>query len=294
MWVVEFAKGFVRAPLSHWPFVPISRTVFGNTAGFRQNFYGAFSGGYHRLLGNSSSKFGRDPEVRSIVEALKRDGLAAVQGWIDPQYLTELREKILRLIETEGIKEEYISRLDARTVEQNIPEVFDILSDKVTTVIEEYYGSSFLVETTSFRLTQHVPEQVLTQGEVYSNHWHCDTCPATQVAVFIILNDVSEKDGPTAALTIAGTREAIRQGYTSRKRDDAVFERMENLPSKVEFVGPAGTMLFANVAKCLHRAGIPEPGRHREWLQFRIFPSREATDTRRLKVPRIKNIYARA
>ncbi len=74
------------------------------------------------------------------------------------------------------------------------------------------------------------------------------------MAVFVILNDVCEKDGPTAALTIAGTRDAIRWGYKSRKRDGALFERIENHPSKVEFVGPAGTILFANVCKCLHRA----------------------------------------
>lgn len=288
----RFIRHFVGAPLAHWPFVPISRKVFGNTAGFRQNLYGSLYSSYCRLFGKRSPGLFIDPEVRQLARDIRRNGFALAKGWLDLQTLQLVRGKILSHTEKENEgRNEYMKTLKTNIIVKNVPEVFRLFTPRMTAVVEEYYGSSFLIDQTGFRLTYHVPDDVLREREVYSNHWHCDCCPSSQLAVFIILNDVSEADGPTAALSISDTREMIRKGYKSRNRNDVhdvLFRAMDNHPAKAQLVGPAGTILFANVARCLHRAGIPEPGRHREWLQFRLHPCLDATDTSRLRPAKIK------
>ncbi len=129
--------------------------------------------------------------------------------------------------------------------------------------------------------------EVLAQGEVYSDRWHNDSGPTSMLAIFVLLNDVDSDGGPTSAINIPATKDIIRSGYASRKEAGQMTADIEANPHRVEMTGPAGTIMFVNVARCLHRAGIPAEGRHREWLQFRLFPSREATDTSRLRSAKI-------
>ena len=107
------------------------------------------------------------------------------------------------------------------------------------------------------------------------------------LAIFVLLNAVSTDTGPTSALNISATKKFVRNGYKSRGSDGPLIDAIESHPSKVEMIGPAGTVMFVNVARCLHRAGIPEPGKHREWLQFRLFPSFVKTDLTNFKSARI-------
>jgi hypothetical protein len=283
-----FAKSFVRDPLAHWPFVAISRLAFGNTTGFRQNFYGSLNGCYHRFFARRADEYAIDAEVREMAAGLRENDIALANGWLDAGTMTSVREQILPLAEKIGDKAAYITTLEGQEIEANIPQVFEFLTDKMTAVAEEYFGSPFQIGGMSFRLTQHVPNEILRKAEVYSNRWHFDSVPTSQLAIFIILNDISTADGPTAALPLSGSKEMVKRGYRYRNTvDDTMLRALEDHPSKAEFIGPAGTVLFANTATCLHRAGIPEHGRHREWLEFRLYPCRDATNKNRISTPGI-------
>lgn len=83
------------------------------------------------------------------------------------------------------------------------------------------------------------------------------------LAIFVLLNDVAANSGPTSALNISATRKAVRYGYNSWNMDDPLIDAIEADPSRVEMTGPARTIMFIYVAKCLHQAGIPEVDQRR-------------------------------
>lgn len=284
----SFARGFASDPFTHWPFTVISRRVYGNLSGFRQNLYGSIDTGIHRLAGLSHKKPACDAETKKLANDLRKFGFAKANGWIDPATIAKIRTPILAAAETQGSHlSEYFTILEAPTLAQHAPEAFDIFNPRINDFLEYYFGGPFLVNSGAFRLTRHVPESVLQQGEVYSDRWHTDSGPTSMLAIFVLLNDLGPDGGPTSAINIPATKDVVRQGYASRKETGQLTAQIENDPTRVEMTGPAGTIMFVNVARCLHRAGIPTEGKHREWLQFRLFPCRDATDTTRLRPAKI-------
>ncbi len=284
----SFAKGFASDPFTHWPFPVISRRVYGNLSGFRQNLYGSIDTGLHRLAGRSHRPASCGTETLAQAKALREHGVAKMSGWIDPATITTLRTSVLAAAETAGSNpSEYMTLLESHAFAEHTPEVFNIFNARVSNFLEHYFGGPFLVNSGSFRLTRHVPADVLEQGEVYSDRWHTDSGPTSMLAIFVLLSDLGPDGGPTSALDIPATKDVVRQGYASRKETGQMTTQLENSPAWVEMTGPAGTIMFVNVARCLHRAGIPEEGKHREWLQFRLFPCRDTTDTTRLRPAKI-------
>lgn len=283
-----FARGFASDPLSHWPFPAISRRVYGNLSGFRQNLYGSIHTSYHRLTARPAEAATLEPETRAQARQLRRNGAFMVSGWLDPEVVARIGKRVLELARTEGNHHsEYMTVLEGQHLAKNAPEIFEVYNPKVRAFVEAYFGGPFLVNSTSFRLTRHVPDEVVKKGEVYSDHWHTDSGPTSVLAMFVLLKDLAPDGGPTAALEIPATKAVVRGGYTSRKDSGEILRQIEESPSKLEMVGPAGTLLFVNVARCLHRAGIPAPGHEREWLQFRLYPDSGPTDTTRLRPARI-------
>ena len=276
--VLIFLKGFIRDPLSHWPFVAISRGLFKNTAGFRQNVYGAFHYWFCRIFGRRTQDFVADNECREIVSKVKKDGFALVEGWVDADTLRVVRGGLMALAEESTEGNDYYKSVGSEEIVKNVPKAFDLVSDKIKAVAEEYFGCSFLVQEVLFRLTKHVPRDALEGREVYSEHWHFDSTPTSELAIFINVNDVTKDDGPTAIIGKRGSHDVMDMGYLSRSSYGEISKDIENHPGKAEFIGPAGTMIFTNTAKCIHRAGIPGLGRQREWMQFRLVPTIKETN----------------
>lgn len=282
-----FAKAFVKDPFGHWPFTLLSRLVFGNTAGPRQNLYGSIDASRYRWFGRATSGCSLSPSDRKLAHTLRREGVAVFRDWLEPEVVRRVRSRILLAADRHGIQHSnYMTVLEAEIIQDEVPEVFDIFTPRIVAYLEGYFGSSFIVNSIGFRLTKHVPEDLLKLGEVYSDHWHSDSAPSSVLSLFVILNDVTDAEGPTAALSIPATKKIVRRGYRSRRDLRAVLPMIENHPEKTQMIGPAGTIAFVNVARCLHRAGIPASGRQREWLQFRVFPS-DRTETNHLSPARV-------
>lgn len=266
----------------------IARRVYGNLSGFRQNFYGSIHAHYHRLTGRTRNTGLLDTEMRGLAADLRRDGLIKVSDWLDPQTVERVRAHVLKAAEAHGNRRsDYITVLEAQALAENAPEVFDLFEPRIRAFIEAYFGSAFMVNSAAFRLTRHVPDEVRSKGEVYSDHWHTDSGPTSLLAMFVLLSDLTSEGGPTSALDIGATKSVVRRGYASRQKRGPLLDEIEAHPSRVEMTGPAGTIMFVNVARCLHRAGIPKQGLSREWLQFRLFPTKGVTDTTRLQPARI-------
>lgn len=272
--LIQFASGFVNDPLAHWPFVPMSRTIFGNTAGARQNLYGHIHKKYCTLKGAKPKFLAKDEDTIRAAKTLKDTGFVKLDNWLDSADVAVVSKKMSDLVDQKGIQhDDYLTTLHSEEITKSIPEIFNFMTPKIQSILEDYFNSSVLVHETSFRRTFHIPQDVLDAGEVYSNHWHCDTCPISEIAMFVILSDVTPDDGPTAIIDRAATREMIGRGYKDRRDLATLIDYFEDNPAKAEMTGQAGTVLIAETSNCLHRAGVPAKGRRRDWLEFRLYPT---------------------
>lgn len=281
-----FSRSFSRDPLAHWPFTSISRRAFGNTAGFRQNVYGnahlLFHRVAHRFNGQSESTRYDNPAL----DELKANSLVKLEGIFAPELIQELRETIEAVNDTFGHDTSYRNAIPRDVLAREAPVVFDIFNERVVRLIEGYFRCPFMIYDAIWYRNFHVPEDVLMQSEVYSDHWHCDSTPSSELALLIVLSDVGSEDGPTMALDRHTTRRILKNGTTSRYDYGATKEFLKDT-EPVRVTGPAGTALVMTTTHCLHRASVPSAGHQRDLLAFRLFPTTGRTCTTELRKTRI-------
>lgn len=157
---------------------------------------------------------------------------------------------------------------------EQIPELVDLLDNRVTTFIRQYYGSHFQPIRVQAYRTYHIPNRVIEETELYSNYWHCDAHPVDHVKLFVYLSDVTEADGPFHIIDETETERLLEAGFNRGTEGvpDGVVEREADL---IKFTGEAGTTAMANTQKLLHRAGNPDEGRHRDMLMMQFAPATE-------------------
>lgn len=279
----DFSRGFCKDPLSHWPFVSISEKSFGNTAGFKQNFYGSIFSGYHRLSARPAANI-QSKEASINVNALRKNGLVKLDNAIDKTVINKIRKKADKLYDEiqNPTNTKYIKVLAVDDIVKHLPEVFEVFNKNIIAIINGFFNSHFHIDEIVTRKTVHVPKNVLDMDEVYSNFWHCDSSPTCELAMFINLSDVTNQDGPTEAINKINTKKIIRKGKYSRDID---FNKQQVIGDKkqiVKFTGDAGAVMFAQTTKCLHRASIPEEGHVRDWLSFRLYPTANAEELQKI------------
>jgi hypothetical protein len=123
---------------------------------------------------------------------------------------------------------------------------------------------------------EYVPPEVVSRSEVFSNHWHCDTRPTSILKLFVNLTEVGPEDGAFSLLPLPVSRRATRL-MLARQRAATGWHRCPTLPEEnaaVHALGPPGSAVLCNTERCLHRAGVPGPGRYRDIAQFQLIPAR--------------------
>lgn len=274
---MRFARSFIKDPLAHWPFTILSRQVFGNTAGAKQNLYGGGQLLFYRLLGKRDKTIEVDSETRLAARNLRANGLLKIEQPVVPaELIAAIRDRFDALIQAKPDKAKgYIVAFGSEEIARAVPQVFELLrSPKLRGIVQEFFGSAFHVHEIVYRRTFHVPQDVAKKGEVYSDFWHCDTSPTSELALFVNLLDVDADCGPTMAVDKVHSRSLIRRHYhrrgpeVARVLDDSIGSgRLAHA-----FTGPAGSVMFAQTTKCLHRASIPRQGKQRDWLSIRLLP----------------------
>ncbi len=161
----------------------------------------------------------------------------------------------------------YARRLiDAR----NITEVEALAGDGMRDVVEGCYGSHFAILSVEGYRIHHVEPEIRRRIDAYSHWWHFDQRPVDICKVFINLTRVTPEDGPFTIASIDTSRRLLKTS-AFHGRSDADFE----LPGDrrqdggvAQLLGPPGSAMLCNTQICLHRAGVPAPGRHRDLLQL--------------------------
>jgi hypothetical protein len=150
-----------------------------------------------------------------------------------------------------------------------IPLAQKAMVPEIVEALRNACGGGFQVISYQAWRTYSIPESVGSK-EIYSERWHGDGNRSDVTKVFIFLNDVTRAHGGTLIASREETRAACRAGYRDRRtygRADEIFQKLE---ARGGVSGPAGTAYVANTNLCLHRAGIPESGLHRDLLQVMV------------------------
>jgi hypothetical protein len=131
-------------------------------------------------------------------------------------------------------------------------------------------GPFELVELILWR-NYHLPSELRSgHHDYYSATWHTDGCPADFAKIFINLQDVDSSHGPTFVASKEESKCIIRLGYRKRNEYAKAANAIRCLETSPENImtGKEGDGFYLSPACCLHRAGIPERGRHRELLML--------------------------
>jgi hypothetical protein len=281
--IVPMINGVVSIPrkareqihaLDHWG----GRTVFGNPVAASFNVRGRLNMRKVARKAASSAK-AHNP----IGPELRRTGCVHAPGLVDPAMLKPVIEEFHRAIENEELsssttnpffKEHGIEAM--RLIHDPLkamPSLAPVLEGAITDIVSSCYGTPFICLLATPYRTYYVPPALVAQKEALSDRWHCDDRRTDLLKVFILLRDTDEDMGPFHALSRADTREAIRRGYRGRNDYSRARDWMESQARRL--TGKVGDAMFCNTTLCLHRAGVPGPGRSRDQLELRFLPAVE-------------------
>lgn len=144
-----------------------------------------------------------------------------------------------------------------------------VMVPEIVEALRNACGGGFQVITYQAWRTYSIPQSVGAK-EIYSERWHGDGNRSDVTKVFIFLNDVSPAHGGTLIATLEETRAACRAGYRDRRNYGNAGEIFEKIEARGGVSGPAGTAYVANTNLCLHRAGVPAAGLHRDLMQVMV------------------------
>lgn len=251
----------------------LGQLFFGNNAGVINNLQGKTMIRKNALL---SSEIEANWDKGELLR--KRGHLRLGTPYYDEDVMTPIQNKYSQLIEDAHIRSEYKGDVYSRAIIKaynKIPELENLITEEISQIIQGYYGSHFHVKNLMCWRNYHVPSSVLEEVEIFSNRWHADFRPTSWLKLFINLSDVSGEDGPFHLQPRGRTADLVRGRF--KDRDDYGYpnEVIEDPDNIVRATGPIGSAVFANTAQCLHRAGIPEPGHHRDIIQLVFVPSNQ-------------------
>lgn len=157
---------------------------------------------------------------------------------------------------------------------ENIPEVTELLNDETVNALHHYFDGHFSVENMAMYRNYNLPEEIVNNTEVYSNYWHFDSRAIDAIKLFVNLNSVTEDHGPFHVISRSDSKNIFSMDW-DRNTHGIPGEYVEANADIIKHTGPPGSAILANTNLCLHRAGHPEPGKHRDLLVMQLRASEE-------------------
>ena len=93
-------------------------------------------------------------------------------------------------------------------------------------------------------------------------YFHCDANTLNYFKLFISINDIDKTQGPLTFYSIPDNRKFLKKSNYKSRNNYIDIE----LGCIKQNVSKRGESLFISTPQCLHRAGIPEYGKHRDIL----------------------------
>lgn len=259
------------------------RMVFGNSVRFSDNVLGRVN----RFRSRVSSDVGYSANGSGHIDDLRELSYAELGTPYPQELLAEVRSAFEAAIEDDDKTEvrgtgEYEGTTYSKNIarpREHAPVFFELLTDEVLDLVGRYFRSNVeLVHANPDNYVSawrniHIPDHVVDKIGI-SGYWHCDRQPADRLKLFVYASDVDTDCGPFTLVTRPETKRLVRKyGYSEARRNElgapGGFVR-EHAVTIDRLTGPAGTAALCNTQECLHRAGIPAEGRHRDLIQFQF------------------------
>lgn len=148
-----------------------------------------------------------------------------------------------------------------------IPVLREFLTPELIDVTRAWYGTEFRVASVRMWRIAHVPAEERAYHH-YGNLWHMDGHDVDTLKMFVQISPGATREGSAFRLVSRpDTRAAVRSGYVDPYRISGHARRVLD-DRAVVFDGAPGSVIFVDTDRCLHKAGIPEPGETRGMVQF--------------------------
>lgn len=219
----------------------------------------------------------------SGVKYLKREGALNLDQIYDDELINATAETFDRFLKNHGATytrgyegEHYTYGVSSADIglKEHFPRIEEFVNETVTETLEAYYSSYFKPVRVNIWRNHHVPSEVVSESEVFSNYWHFDPHTTDHMKLFVYLTDVADNDGPFHYITRGESEEIASDSYY-RKRDGIPNGKVKEEAAVQLFTGSKGSTAFCNTTTNLHRAGIPAEGHHRDLLQIVFAPAAE-------------------
>ena len=163
----------------------LSKTFYGNKTGFMKN-----------IRGRQKIFTSLDEDVRNTNPELYHtviDGFSKFDNGYDVSLIKEIQNKFQNLIEDEKYSKP-ISQFNDKTYLRMInqpykvfPEVSKLITDNVLSFLKKYYKSNFTISHIQCHRNYFVPENIRKEHEMFSNFWHFDLDPVSQIKYFVYI-----------------------------------------------------------------------------------------------------------
>jgi len=160
----------------------------------------------------------------------------------------------------------------------------DHLNIKFKDIIEafkRYYRSGIAVHNIQIRRNYGIEEtsyyskkERTKDFEYYNMYFHCDYYTMNYFKLFINLQDISLDHGPLTFYSIEDTKKFVSK---SNYRDRNFYNDL-SLNNEIKNCGALGDSLILNTPQCIHKAGIPKFGNHRDVLFVNLVAIPEKID----------------
>jgi hypothetical protein len=160
-----------------------------------------------------------------------------------------------------------------REPHEHVPALRRLFVPEVRAVLDVHFGGRWRLGSVRMWRIAHIPPQE-REHHHYGNLWHCDQHPTSTLKLFVQIDSTTASgDSSFRFHDVPSTRRIMRAGYLGMKHVVGPAARMVEDPERViRFDGGPGSAAFCNTTRCLHRAGIPDPGTTRGMVQLVFSP----------------------
>ena len=183
--------------------------------------------------------------VKNLKFKLTKEKINNLLDWAD-----EYGERIPR----GTVNKKYSSSIK---IDPNNKLIYDLVI-KGSREISLNYGKNLWVNALLYDI-ESIPSEYYSV-DTYSNIWHQDSHDGYLVfKMFVLMQDVSEKDGPFIYLDRENT---IKYWRLARDRNSDAFNSIHPLKGlSKSFTGSRGDIMMINTATCFHRDSVPNSSR---------------------------------
>jgi len=253
--------------------IKLGRIYYNNDGGLISNVVGRF---VWRRDVKTSHFNGFLIKQNNLSDQLKKEGLVFYDGLIGSDLVDMISDKWSIYCSNQQIPSDYRLQLSSENklsyINGNFPEINKILTDELLESIQQYYQSYVnLLNIHIYRITT-PSDKMLKDAYGSTVNFHTDGSTSESLKIFVLLSDVSDKDGPMNLLNVQNTKNILRNTKINLSNSDR-NEYIEKNYNAVKYTGKKGRVLIARTNDCLHRATIPQDMRTRDILTFYITTS---------------------